>query len=108
MTPHSHEPLPETLEFTLADEGNKVTVTSGDIFELRLPEDPDSGERWGFLEHAGVVILEDHHDDAAHQGERVFRLQVLGDQSYIVLQRAQVFDPLGPPGETFVLHLVAE
>ena len=97
----------DVIEFTHADVGNHVSVEAGQVFDLRLPENPDHGERWAFVEHAGAIILEDHHDQIAPEAGRVFRLQVLGGESHLILHRAQVWDPMLPPEDTFDLHLIA-
>ena len=102
----------EPLILTEADGGREVPVSAGQEIELRLPENPTTGMRWAFTDHAGVEILGDENDlnrktAPGAASDRVFRLRILGGDSHIVLQRAQAWEPTAPPEAIFHLHFRA-
>ena len=101
------------ITITEQDRGREVPVSAGDVIELRLPENPTTGMRWSFDDHAGVEILEDSNDLAKEPepgaaSERVFRLRVLGGDAHIQLHRGQAWEPGTPPDASFELNLRAQ
>ncbi len=98
------------ITLTEQDRGREVPVSAGDVIELRLPENPTTGLRWAFEDHAGVEILEDRNDmgqgvTPGAASDRVFRLRVLGGDAALRLSRAQAWEPDVPPEAHFELRL---
>ncbi len=101
------------ITLTEQDRGREVPVSSGDIIVLRLPENPTTGMRWSFDDHAGVEILEDRNDLTSETrpgaaSERVFRLRVLGGDAHLELHRGQAWEPGTAPDAYFELELRAQ
>lgn len=98
---------------TQQDRGREVPVSAGQVIELHLPENPTTGMRWSFDDHAGVEILEDRNDLTPHSApgaasRRVFVLKILGGDTQLRLHRGQAWEPGTEPDATFDLRLRIE
>jgi len=98
------------ITLTEQDRGRQVPVSAGDVIELHLPENPTTGMRWAFDDHAGDEILEDRHDLTAQgapgsASARVFRLRVLGGETALRLRLGQAWEPTEEPQARFDVYL---
>lgn len=92
------------------DRGREVPVSAGDVIELRLPENPTTGYRWAFADHAGIEILSDKNDltQGAAPGAaaaRIFVLRVLGGSTELRLRLGQAWDPHASPEAEYCVTL---
>lgn len=65
--------------FDAGDNGKSVTVNNGDIFWIRLPENPEAGYAWDLKLSDGLIRLSDRYEPADRSGLKVV---VGGTHSY--------------------------